>query len=566
MRAVPRTYNRPAVTAATWAAPALVAVAAGALYVHSASPAVGGGNTGEFQVMAPLLGIAHPPSYPLYLLLAKLASLVPAGGGDAWRINVLTALFAAAAVFLVGVVAQEIDHTPARALTGALAAAAVAAMPRLWTLAVEAEVFSLHLFLVAAFWLVLLVWQRDRSDRWLLVAALLAGLGLANHRTFLFIAASGALTVVLLRPGVTLRARLLLGCALLCGIGLLPYVYVLRGLVTPVAYFSPADVHRLSRGEAWYVLQGNASGETGGGAIVRDLIADPAQLRLRTVWLWRNLAGQFGVWGEALAAAGAAGYLLVLWRRPAWAAGALLGSGAAAVFAMSYGKYPDADRYLLPLESLQALGLAALAGAGLTRLSGWLRRPVLPSRVAGAACGLALGAYWSFALGVLAGGTSFTRGGYDYFTVFNLEGVEPHAVVCTWWAAAWGWWYAQYVDGHRPDVDVVSKGPDDCVRDVLPAQFGRRPVYIPALTDRVRASDFVFFPSRDLWLAVARRAPLVDGALLKGPDERIFLYSGDERRWVPSMDAFTRHGFSWDSVQLTPDYILNRIPEGPPLE
>ena len=232
---------------------------------------------------------------------------------------------------------------------------------------------------------------------------------------------------------------------------------------------------------------------------------------------------------------------------------------------MAYSKYPDGDRYLLPLETLVALGVGLLAAQALHRLSRQLGRATAVSRVAGASAGLALAAYWAFGLGVLAGETRFTRGGYVYFTLANLDAVEPQAVVCSWWSSAWGWWYAQYVDGHRPDVTLVSKGPDECARDVLPEQFGRRPVYLPALTDKVKASEYVFFPSRDLWLAVARRAPLVDGALLKGPDEKIYLYTEGWRRWVASLDAFAGHGFSWDRVQLTPDYVLKEIPEGPPL-
>src|SRR5689334_18746156 len=62
------------------AVPLLIGILAAALYVRLANPAVGGGNSGEFQVMAYLLGIAHPPSYPLYLLLAKGASLLPLPG------------------------------------------------------------------------------------------------------------------------------------------------------------------------------------------------------------------------------------------------------------------------------------------------------------------------------------------------------------------------------------------------------------------------------------------------------------------------------------------------------
>ena len=341
---------------------------------------------------------------------------------------------------------------------------------------------------------------------------------------------------------------------------------MLRGLVVPVAYFAPTDVHRLSRGEAWYVLQGNASGETGGGAIVLGLLRDPPQLVDRTRWLSQHVTAQFGLAGALVAVLGLGGLALIARRRPAWAAGALLASGGAALFGMAYGKYPDADRYLLPLHVLLALGLGALAGrlaAGADRAGAGRRRPLRAA--AGALAGCVLAAYFALPLGVLAASTSFTRGGYVYHTLHNLDGSAPDAVACSWWASAWGWWYAQYVDGHRPDVSLVPKGPDECARDVVPRELGRRPVYLPGLTDRVRGGAYAYFPSRDVWLAVGPRVELKDGTLLKGPDERIYYYGDGVRRWVPTLDVFVAHGFSWDGVQLTPPYVLQDIPEGPPL-
>ncbi len=554
--------------------PAIAALAVGLLYLREASPSVGGGNTGEFQVMAHLLGIGHPPSYPLYLLLAKLASLLPLPGDVAWRINALTAVLGALSVFLAGLLPLAM-WTPSRSATtlpphvllaSAIAAVATGAMPRLWTLSVEAEVFTLHLCLVLAFWLLLLRWQDDRRDWRLAAAALLTGLGLANHRTFLFFGLAGALFAVQVSPAVLRRPKLLLSAVALCGLGLLPYVYVLRGLVVPVAYFAPTDVHRLDRGETWYVVQGNASAETGGGEVVRALFANQDLLKHRTEWLFQHLGSQLGVFGKPLALAGAVGLLYATRHRARWATAALLGSAGAAVFAMSYAKYPDGDRYLLPLETLLALGLAALLAGAADVLARVFNRFRPAAAVAGGAIGLVLGGYWGLSLGVLADSTNYNRMGYIHHTLANLDGVERNGVVCSWWASSWGLWYAQFVDGVRPDVLVVSKGPDDCLRDVLLQEFGRRAVYLPALTDRMRESDYVFFPNRDLWHAVAKRRPLEPGALLKGPDERIFVFDGRLRYWVPSMEAFTVRGFSWDAVQLTPEYILSTIPEGPPLK
>ncbi|HEV2126026.1 MAG TPA: DUF2723 domain-containing protein [Chloroflexota bacterium] len=557
-----------------WSLPALVALVITALYVREANPAVGGGNSGEFQVMAHLLGIAHPPSYPLYLLLAKAATLLPLPGDIAWRINVLTALQAGSAVFLMAALPFALKLPVPRAavlFASVLGAVSLGAMPRLWTLAVEAEVFALHLLLVLAFWLCLLRWRsglaeaRPTAARWLASASLIVGLGLANHRTFLFIAAAGALFVLLTRPRTLREGRFVALCLALVAAGLLPYLYVIRGWFVPVPFFSPGEVHRLTRSDIWYVLQGNATGETGGGDVIRQLFADRSLLLGRTHWLWRQLAGQFGLAGPVLAAAGIAGLLVLVRRRPLWTATALAGALAAAVFAMSYAKYPDADRYLLPLEALLALGLStSFAGS-----ASWLARHCAGrarlARILGSAGGLILGCYWALSLGFLAGSTNFTRGGYVHHTLHNLQGVERNALVCSWWASAWGWWYAQYVDGHRPDVALVPKGPDDCLRDVVPAALGRRPVYLPAMTETTRRSDVAFFPSRDLWIAVGRRGALNSGALLKGPDERIFYYDGAQRHWIPSLDVFASRGFSWDAVQLTPDYVLRDIPEGAPL-
>jgi hypothetical protein len=537
-------------------------VAAGALYVREAAPSVGGGNSGEFQVMAHLLGIAHPPSYPPFLLLGKLFAILPLGGDVAWRVNLANALLGAACLLLLALLpaalgARSVDE----AFAGVVAAATLSAAPRLWTLSVEAEVFTLHLFLVLAFWLALL-------RRRFALAALLAGLGLANHRTFLFVAAAGALYALLSSPPALRRPRAVLGLLTLFALGLAPYRYVLRGLLVPVAYFSPLDVHRLSRGEVWYVIQGNASGETGGGRIVLDLVINHTLLVDRARWVLGHLITQLSLLPAArmpFFVTALLGLALLARRAPHFAITALCGTLGAALFAMAYAKYPDADRYLLPLEALVALGFGVCAAAILSRLAVLLPSTGLLPRLAGGAAGAALALSPAFSLGVLSAQTDLTRGGYVYHTIHNLEGVERGAVVCTWWSSAWGLWYAQYVDGVRPDVTVLSKGPDECVRDVVPQEFGRRAVYLPALSDTARRSDFVFFPSRDLWLAVARAAPLRPGALAKGPDERIYVIDGAQRRWVPSLESFVAHGFHWEDVQLVGDYTLRDIPEGPPL-
>ena len=64
---------------AVWAAVAVGAVALVA-YLATLQRTVPGGDSGELIAAAVTGGVAHPPGYPLFLLLGRLAGAVPVGG------------------------------------------------------------------------------------------------------------------------------------------------------------------------------------------------------------------------------------------------------------------------------------------------------------------------------------------------------------------------------------------------------------------------------------------------------------------------------------------------------
>ena len=159
----------------------------------------------EFQLVGPTLGIAHPTGYPLYTLLGGLWSrlLFPLGNW-AWRMNLLSALAAAATVAVIFLLTQvfvnRILHTktqnPQRPLPGIFAAIAFGLGPIWWSQATVAEVYTLHNLLIV---LVLLqtIWlaNTDVASAAALqrgtVLALTISIGLTHHRT-----------IVLLLPGL----------------------------------------------------------------------------------------------------------------------------------------------------------------------------------------------------------------------------------------------------------------------------------------------------------------------------------------------------------------------------
>src|SRR6185369_9118757 len=76
------------------------------LYVCTLAPTVTLVDSGELIVAARSLGVAHPPGFPLYVLLAHLATVFPLGSIAA-RVNFASALFAALASGLVTLVVIE---------------------------------------------------------------------------------------------------------------------------------------------------------------------------------------------------------------------------------------------------------------------------------------------------------------------------------------------------------------------------------------------------------------------------------------------------------------------------
>ena len=177
----------------------LVAAAIAAfVYGLTLSPSVGAGDSGELILAAHSLGIPHPPGYPLWLLLARCADLLP-WGTVALRVNALSALLSAAAVGLF-------YHLAARSglnRSGRIAATLVFGGATLvWDSSVQAEVYSLAtaLFLVLALAAVRARSSRSAGSRADAIFFFVAGVALLAHQTLLFPALVLAAWVLQRRP------------------------------------------------------------------------------------------------------------------------------------------------------------------------------------------------------------------------------------------------------------------------------------------------------------------------------------------------------------------------------
>src|SRR5688572_10585383 len=86
----------------------IVFVLSFALYTYTLAPTVTLVDSGELILAAETLGVAHPPGFPLYVLLAHLATLLPFGN-LAVRVHFASAMFAAlTSAFLTLLVAEAL--------------------------------------------------------------------------------------------------------------------------------------------------------------------------------------------------------------------------------------------------------------------------------------------------------------------------------------------------------------------------------------------------------------------------------------------------------------------------
>jgi hypothetical protein len=159
---------------------AVIAAATLALYVATLQPGFGGPeDTPKFQFIGYVLGVPHPPGYPLYVLLTHAFSLLPIGT-IAYRANLFSAVMASASCVISYAIARQIG---AGRWTSLCAAFGLATGASFWRSAVFAEVYSLAAVCAGLAIALLLAWGASGRVRSLLGAFGSFALGLGNHLT-----------------------------------------------------------------------------------------------------------------------------------------------------------------------------------------------------------------------------------------------------------------------------------------------------------------------------------------------------------------------------------------------
>jgi len=515
------------------------------LYARTAAPSVLSGDSGEFQFAAPLLGVPHPTGYPLYILLGKLATLLPVGD-IAHRVTLVASLAGAGTVALLALLLLRVTGSMSAAL---IAAAALTVAPGLWHLSTIAEVYTLNTLLLTL--LALLLWHAHAwksteafppatpaadallhvptdpvppyatqcpvanpqspilNPRYLYAAALVTGLGVSHHASFVFTGAPLLLVFGLLpllltsgtaspaeRVRVAVRrlrsqAWFLVRLGLAGLLGLTPWLFVL------VQYarwgpFAGTD-HGLPQAYFWGAPTGwgEALAHLTGGTL-RGGVFDPPGPRtlLQTaLTLWERLQFEFGPLGITLGVLGCYSLLrrpLRLWLGSTWVAGV-----TALYFASLGPAVQDAPVFTLPLLLPWAcwigIGATALAERVKLLLTGNRTSSILypASRILLVGC-LLLTLGWGQTR--LPYGNKADQWLFRTFGEGVLEEVAPEAVVVTRWEQGTILHYLRLVEGRRPDVwvDIVELE-DISWQERIQVRYPDRQVYIIGSADDAAA-------------------------------------------------------------------------------
>jgi len=327
------------------------------VYVLTAAPGTLFGDPSEYQFIPAVLGIAHPPGYAFYTLLAKAwQTLVPIGT-IAYRTNLLAAAAGAWLVTLVYlsvcslqcVMQREHSRAAKSPLVPLAAALGLAAAADIWQHSIHANPHIVSAALATTHLWLLIEWWRTADDRWLLVFGFTLGVSACHHPVTLIGVPAYGVFFLVMRPRIWRHWRIILAVGASALLGLLPLLYY--PLRSPNAPFGPTNMR------TWMGFVGHITASGLRGNLFHFGVADQVD-RVRVFWSLLRL--QFPLLFTILFPLGLF-YLIRKMSKPAL----LLGMFLVFHLIFTLNTVQDVMAYLL----LPFAALAIVAGAGLLALA-----------------------------------------------------------------------------------------------------------------------------------------------------------------------------------------------------
>jgi hypothetical protein len=227
-------------------------------YAWTAPPVQAFGDPSEYTFIPWILGIAHPPGYASYTLLAALWQRLVPIGSVAFRTHLLASAAGALSATLVYlIVLRLIQHSAlshqqstfgrqrfAVHLPALFAGLSLAAATDIWQHSIHTNAHIITLLLATLSTFLLIQWWSSDMDRWLYVFALIAGFSPPHHLLLAFAFPAYAIFIVLVKPRLFLQPKKILALIGCFALGLSVFLYY--PLHSPSAPFGATDITSLS--------------------------------------------------------------------------------------------------------------------------------------------------------------------------------------------------------------------------------------------------------------------------------------------------------------------------------
>ncbi|MBN1399913.1 MAG: DUF2723 domain-containing protein [Anaerolineae bacterium] len=456
------------------------------LYVFTLSPTLLPADAGEFQLVAGVLGVAHPPGYALYTMVGRLFSLLPIGD-VAYRLNLFGAVCAA---LTLAVLSRTVRQATGSAGAAVVSAGLLGLSSTFWAQGTTANIRSLTALFAGLCLLTAIRWRQSQTPGRLAALGLCFGLGVGHHASLGLLAPAFLLYLLSVRPRLPLEPKCWLpGLAVfLLSFSVLLYLPLRSRMGAP---FDPAPIRSC-------------------GDFARHVLASGFQGDMLHYRTWPVLWARLSVWAQIMrlqfgpvlpwvALAALAPLAIKRWRL------ALLLGGIWALNTLAAVTYraPQTVEYLIP----SYVALAAMLGCGLGLLTRYWR----PHRALYA--GLVALILLSIALYAGPNYASYTalhedRSAREYAEDILRQAPEG-AVILSSWHRATSFWYLQQVEGLRPDVAVRYVYPEGDTPNAaiwlrrIGDELAERPVIV---TNRFHAYDMTAYrwtPLAGAWLVHA---------------------------------------------------------------
>ncbi len=417
------------------------------VYASTVPPVQVFGDPSEYTFIPWILGIAHPPGYGFYTLLASLWQHLLPIGSVAFRTHLLASTAGALSATLVYLIVLRLIQKSAfnhqhsaivLHLPALFAGLSLAAATDIWQHSIHTNAHIITLLLATTSVFLLIQWWSSDQDRWLYLFALIAGFSPPHHLLLVFAFPAYAIFIVLVKPRLFIQPKKILALIGCFALGLSVFLYY--PLRSPNAPFGPTDI-------------------TSFESFMHFVSAEGLRVNLFYYGLGDQLT-RFGVFFELLKLQySLIGIVLVIpgaiWlARKAWKPFVLCAVFFLSLYFFIINTVQDVMAYLM----LPFMMIAVFGGLGAWAIISWkpiaTRKPMVAVILA-ALLLLPIGQLISTYPRVNL--NRYTAGGDWVNTVFDrFTGKGEHAVLLAPWEANTPLWVAKYTEGRELNPKDVT--------------------------------------------------------------------------------------------------------------